>query len=512
MRSRTAKHSILATASAVALSVAVVMTARPLGASEFSDFRIPENRWYSIGASAQLIGGTFRDQSAFFSERSSSADGHFGFGAVWALDADDRVYTLRAAGVVGAGSRSRDRSEDLSAFFPPGFAGRNVEESDDDLRSDAWFAQIEARQYPFAVPLAFGIGGQAQIGNQHQDEEVFASHVFGDAGSVSETRLDRESNALHYEHFLTGFASIGWGRVRNATGVFEALLLERRLRHDGAITRALSAQARGRIAALYYLRPRFGVAHDRPDRFFWREVERVLRDDGALEGDALSAFDLFRVAEGYIAPAAATSRFTGLYLGGIVQIVGARLFDRATVRARNRIFLDDTLTSDFTVEESIRTGGAREDIRVGGEARLELPLSERWQVSAAGSLVTPPRDFGESIFGSSEASATCFVADRWGVSGRAAYRRIIREPSSIGRVAEWGTAYGGEVQFYAEDRLTLRLGIQAGEQSIRYAQFRDYSRALGFYFDVGYGFGGLRAPGLIEPVRSLSVSGSERGW
>src|SRR5205823_173566 len=82
-------------------------------------------------------------------------------------------------------------------------------------------------------------------------------------------------------HLLTADVSLGHGRVRDATGVQLARLLEARLLEAGAIRAPLSRAAKERIAALYYLRPSLSVAHERPDRFFWREVGRVLREVGA---------------------------------------------------------------------------------------------------------------------------------------------------------------------------------------------------------------------------------------
>jgi hypothetical protein len=512
MRGRTPKHSNLAATSAVALSVAIVMMAGPLRASEFSDFRIPENRSYSLGAGVFGTGGFNRNQSPLASYRFSALDGLLQMSGGWTLDADDRFYSIRASIAGSVGSRSEDRSDNATVFAPMSYSVRNTEEQDTDVNANSWRVDVAARQYPFAIPIGFGFSGHAELEDAASEQERESNGWFTDATGTNSSRSETEIEVDHYRHVLVGTATLGWGKVRNAAGVFDAHLLERRLLRGGAIHRPLSVETRRRIAALYYLRPDFSIPHDRPDRYFWREIERVLREDPALEDGSLSAFELFRIAESYVAPSSARSRLVGWYVGAIAEIVGSRDLNRSTGRIHSRLFHEDSLINEVTYDLSERRSFVNEVPRVGAEARLEAPIGDRLQLSAAGSLVSPPRDFGDAFEGNTEARALFFVADRWGLEGRASHRRRIGEPASFGRASDWITEYGAEVQFYAEDRLFFRLGVIETEAAARFAEGRQYGRRGALVLGVQYGFGGHDAPGLFEPMRSLSISGGTHGW
>ncbi len=88
---------------------------------------------------------------------------------------------------------------------------------------------------------------------------------------------------------LSGSISVGVGRVRDATSVYQTQVLEQRLLRTGALKRRLSRDAIRQLAKLFSMQGDFGLVHDYPGKHFWREVERILRENGSLAGESLDA-------------------------------------------------------------------------------------------------------------------------------------------------------------------------------------------------------------------------------
>src|SRR5207249_4094517 len=120
------------------------------------------------------------------------------------------------------------------------------------------------------------------------DATLDASYDFRrDASSRLQTRItstldDRDgAGSERREYFGTGDAALGlgYGRVRDVTGVFDAQVVAQRLAATGRLLHPVSHGALEKLAQLFSVGSGFGVAHDRPTRYFWREVERILRED-----------------------------------------------------------------------------------------------------------------------------------------------------------------------------------------------------------------------------------------
>lgn len=503
MLGRMAKVPNVATATAVALATTLVLQGRPAGASEFSDFRIPENRWYTLGGSLSSSGSFRKLQGASHSDGASSVGLSGSVFGTWGLDADDRSYSVSASTGIG-GSRMR---EDRSIGAPPTPFSVLVHDRW-RTRSTRTFADARFLHHLFGWPLSLGVGGRATVLGDRRWHERFATQSLTEGVRVESEDFER---AHYYQHEISGSAEAGWGRLRNATGVFEAELLERRLRRTGALEGSLSPETRRRIAALYYLRSGFGVAHWRPTRYFWREVERVLREDEALSDRGLDAFDWFRVNEPH---AGQMLRFVGTRVAGIVEIVNRNGFVDNRVEGRQSQYAADTLFSQTIIRYGSVDGRRTEAILAGVEAQLHRPLGFNWQLDADVRAVSPPRDFGDALDVSSQATIAWYVADRWRITGSVGQARRIEEPiGDRGRPSQWLSLYRASLEFYAEDRLTFELTADRGERAVRHLNGREYNHFGGVNLGLTYRFlGAFDAPGSIEPMRSLPLSGAERSW
>ena len=152
--------------------------------------------------------------------------------------------------------------------------------------------------YPWTQPLGMFLSS----GFRSEYTQAWQASDLSDRQPPVERRdaFNAHGNSTDYQ----SFAALGpvIGRVRDATPVLDARILEDRLTRTGSLIRPLSEQGRLRLAALLAMRGQFKNAHERADRYFWREVERVLQDDGALIPQGLDALSVLRILEDVTRP------------------------------------------------------------------------------------------------------------------------------------------------------------------------------------------------------------------
>jgi len=474
-------------------------------ASEFSDFRIPEHRWQTLSVSFDASGSRYRENGYSPVRASRELQGSSGTVATWARDGDKRSYILSLDGAV-SGNR-RFRSEEYS-FVSLQDSTHARDETESRNVSERWGLTAELRHFPWRAPFGALIRGRwnADYGQLWESQKSRRDRI--DTLGFRRSENSRRDELWVYRNSLEADVSLGHGRVRDASGVQWARVLEARLLQIGAIRAPLSRGAKEKIAALFYLRPSLWTAHERPDRFFWREVERVLREDGVVDDQHLDAFAWLRAAEPYgvSAAQASFSRPSGHYLGALATFERQPVIGRQTSSFEDVSFSNDTLVARYAGEYSRRAHVSPEAVMVGAEAELHLPAGPRWQIDASGRVVGQNHKFPRTADVNSSAAASYLVADRWAITGSVFQARHIRRagPFQVYASEGWSVAYSIGAAFFVEDRLLLRLS--ASENQDRYSQ-RDYRRESRFSLGLTYRFiGALQAPGLIDPMRLLPVT------
>lgn len=468
-------------------------------ADEFSEFRIPEHRWQSLRGDVALSGS--RSRLDFFDTRSSTSqsNGRLGGDALWALDSDDLQWL---AGVDLSGEGRRDGREESSRQTN----GVNTELRKLDSEGDQVREQValhgQLRTYPRSGPIGFSFDGFA-LGDLRQgsEERVIDDEFLNTSGStrnVSTSNSDRDD--YYYLANLRG--SVGVGRVRDATGVYRAYLLERRLRADGLITGTLSPGARARLAGLFYVQPRYAEVHDLPAKFFWREVEKLLREDGVLGSGTLDAYSLLHALEGYTPGATLSAlRQRGYWIAASVSYDHAHLITRQDVNSRTEIFVDGVFTSSSTLSSGFRDVSYSDDVLFGPDGQVRMPIGWRWQVDASGFARFNVKGPAKSTTVGSDLFVRYLIAERWAATGF--FRQRHDTGSDVTLISPgWSTAVGAEVAYYFEDGISagLRISDEQSDYSIGtwYTRDQRVSLTLSYLFS-----GGLDAPGLIDPVRPL---------
>jgi len=460
---------------------------------DFADFRIPDHHWRvgTLGA-----GGSYARARASYGDvipqgvRGETFQGNASGSATWQRDSDPVQHTLHvAADTYGARQWSRSIAERLPELSVRSF---------DENRTVVEAARIRAsvQKYPSGAPLALGVSGalDAALGQRwirrDGDDTYDASRVF------RTTRYDE----WMYRYRGSADVFAGWGRVRDATGIYDAYLLEERLRASGSLTRPLSAEARQRLASLFYIEPAFAAAFERPDKRFWQEVERVLREDGALGPEGMSASDAYRVAED-LGTAVRLLRRRGGFIGPVAGAEWMQFISRLHYHERQRVYLADTLLNDSSMDYSSRAEFETTQIVVGVLAEFHRPIGWRWQLDAQTRVTTPLQHVSEGLEAATSAAASYVIADRWLASAIAAHGRTLVKDDDQVLLDEWAVAFQARVTYYIENRLRAMVGI--GTTQRRDRRFGDEWQGSE-RFDIGLTYAfmrGLDAPGQFDPIR-----------
>ncbi len=456
--------------------------------SEFTDFRIPKHRWSSWFVD---FSGSGRSQHSDFQGESAddgTLSGNLRSTMEWGYDSDRLQHRIGlSANLAG----SRRHAERTSADT----LGRRSNEFSQHDAVEGLALQGSARIYPWEFPLGVDLSafGDASFGQSS------AENAFDQRFAPFRTRSVSRDDADFNRQSVSATMSLGVGRVRDATGVYRARLLEQRLLDLNTLRRGLSRDAREKLAALFYVESAFSVPHDRPAKFFWREVERILREDGALEGDALDAYAVYRVIE----PAfekRSVSRNAGFFIGPSVTVLDFNEFRRRSSDFEGVRFFNDSLVDRFDRSLSDRATSHDSRVSVGGRAEMFVPIDLRLQFDAGSRVFY--LDESEYLVISSAAQLTYLIADRWSADAyvRHDWDRQGRRP---GEPEAWAVGYGGTIAYYLEDAWRLGLSWGGGNRHQDGRDLSDQQFSLGVIYRIS---GSLDAPGVVDPVRMMRAT------
>lgn len=481
-----------------------LVASAPASADEFSDFRIPTHAWRSGTADLGLSGHRDVADAGFQSDRNQSLVSDLSGRITRLHDSDALQHSISLA--LGLAVRTLDRQEALAY---PGTSIRQEMNSYTVQGAETWRLDVGARAYPWRRPLGFDVSasGSGQYGQSRSRRDD------RDRQDPPPTREERRATeAFHsYDYSVAGSAMAGWGRVRDATVVYAIHVLEERLQESGALARPLSREARERLAALYFVGSDLAAAHDRPERFFWREVERVLREDGALSEHGLDPYSVMRIREPYgAAPSPGPPRRTGWFVGAVGEGRHFHRIERRDFDAQRKVFLADTLYLAESASGGVRFDQGYDAFLLGGQAEYHRPLGWRWQFDALAHVSAPVRPGDSGLSSWFSAQASWLVADRWGADAYVSQYRTYFSPRGGALVLSddgWSVVYGADVGYYLEDRTRIFAAVSERQQksnSPSASGYGRFNRSSSLQVGVSYRFlGTFEAPGIMEPARLL---------
>ena len=495
----------------------LLIAAAPVGADDYADFRIPAHSQLSWTASFSTAGnrsagsqdspvGSSHNHGAFLGASTSSS-------LSWLSDSDPALTSLFVVANFSGARRWEARSSLLDQSplqvqrFEDSRSNRDV--------AERWQIGASQRLYPWVFPLGFSASVYAagDYGQSWRHADDWVSQQFGGSSQVTTTRA-RDATWV-YSHLVSTSLSLGVGRVRDATGVFETAVLEQRLLRAGALTRPLSSAARRRLAELIIQRSLGGV-RERPARTVWQAVERILRDDGALSEQGLDGYSIMRAGEPLYGggsggaeglPSSPVTRLRGCFVGPIVSDVHAQNLVRGHLSRFRQDVIDGTPQPPSELSSGFRSTNPFDQVLVGGRAEGHWPLGSRWQIDGTSQTLFPARkeESGLDLF--SSASATLLVADRWLASAVISQNRNLRQVTTNGITTTfedgWAWGYGVSANYYLEDRVNLTFGVSGSQGHSRFSGGLSTSSSHGHSFNLGLSYrfiGRYQANGLIEPI------------
>lgn len=431
------------------LAALLALPAAFLHASDFTDFRIPRHSWTTANVDFWGSARRLKSTSGFETIRDGRVFGHLGGTLGWQLDSDalaiqmtgsvdvdgDRGHVERDGQSFGTHRRSEARGRGTSQYV-----------------ALSAFARFHPSPAPWGIEV--GVSGRDRFIQRWSEETLVETST-----SPPRERRSEVADEIHvFDQHVAASLTVGVGRVRDATGVHQAWQVEQRLRTSGALVRPLSRRARQALAELHYLRGAYGVVFDRPDKRYWSDLVRLLREDGAIAGE-LDAFSLFRLLEPAFDQRPVFVRHTGFFAGPTVQASN----DRDELRRHLTVWQRDVegplvLEQQDVFESSQRV--SRDAVYAGVRAEAHLPLTMRTQLdlSSTAMLETQkPQDFWTST----ALQLLHLVGERWSTEAHAFHARKIDAMDDPGHQSTWQVSYGVGVDYYLEDR--WRIGIDLDE-------------------------------------------------
>lgn len=468
-------------------------------ADEFSEYRIPAQSWQS--GSAQFAASGSRTKNGYKSSgsevRSTRGYGAAGGNYRRGFDSDGRAFSWSVASQLDA---DVDHAERVDLVSPTSWSVRDSRgQSQAQSLSLSASLRLNPAEGQFALQFDAGVGGRWEQGWWR--EAGRSQYV-----PTGDQTLSRHSSQQHEYDYSAGLsAAAGLGRVRVVSVVEDVHILEQRLRATGALVRPLSAGARARLAQVLAAAGVIASAHERPERYRWHEIERVLADDGALGPGGLDAYSVLRAAEG---ASGRVYRSRGYFVGPVLQ-----------VQHDHRIYRDDfqdgTLFQpglgspvEYQSDAGQRVVDEFNRAYVGGRAEWHHPAGWAWQWDADAEVLVPARPGERGGYSSAQLGGSWHVADRWLASVRSWHSRRYFSPRDSDAWAEdaWSTQQEARLEYFLEDHLSLSVSLADRQFRLRQPGFygaltEQYNHDQRLSAGIGWRFlGRAEAPGLFGPL------------
>jgi hypothetical protein len=471
------------------VAYASAFVAPPLAcADSFDDFRIPRHTTRSGSLSLAGHGSVFDGSGSSFHSSDFSTESFLAL--THHFDSDPLLFDLSLlANAAGAWNHRSSQGVDLN------------DASAEDAREIA-IGFARSRWYPGAAAVGFDLSVTAQADLQQSWRRQ--------AQTVSSVSNSTSAESHGRERGVVGEASVGFGRVRDASVVFAVEVLEERLTVTGALARPLSPDARRQLSELFFQRNEFSAPHTRPERFFWNEVERILREDGALSGSEIGAEAILLALEP-VRPV--TESWQGVRRpSDFVRLRG--FFVGPEIRAQTQYATSDEqfTPSSSTRSFDIHSKSFHDTVRGGARAEYHDPLGWHWQVDAKVDATMPlrPDEHGFSL--ASTAQVTWLVNDRWRSTTFGQHSRWVFEAAhSDDSRDSWSVDWGAAVSRFIEDHVEAFVQFQQNQTHQNPAAgvgprgVNTWKRESLFLFGLQYRFlGALQSPGLFARQTPLT--------
>ena len=472
----------------LALLLLAPLPAPAIAASEadsaYSGYRIPDHRWWQFLANVGAGGSRRSTNSTGLESRDGNVSGRAAARAVWGFDSDPTSLSLGLRADFFADRSHHEALQEVPFLQLSDDTGRETLRETFNF-SGSW------RRYPWGPPVGFTLATNHTYTLFQRFQS--STQVTQQPGATFQYMFSSGNGEWRYTGVLA--AGFGFGRVRDVTPVYQAQVLEDRLRRSGALGRALSHAAREKLAALFTTEGEVGFAHQRPSKYFWEQLERVLREDGALERGWLDAYSAQRVLEP-ILPTGSVFRRRGFFVGPAVALGTNRRHLSTEESFSSLYFQADTLFQSSGGELDTSLDDRSDDVSTSLVAEYHQPLGTRWQLDAASDARVG--EAGAFVASNTALSVSYMVSDRW--VGGMSVQHILQAPDngSTFAVDSWAVGLAADLHYFLEDSWSLSLRVFEAQAHSRVS----FDRSGGFELGITRFFSGLfELPGIASTMR-----------
>ncbi|MBL0061789.1 MAG: hypothetical protein IPP40_10000 [bacterium] len=383
-------------------------------ADEFSEFRVPKNR---VVRSNTTFGLNFERRNSH-----GPREGEYvkyitqnGYGNLsYFLHCEtDKTQIQLVSDMNLHESTESNKSNDVDWFY------NYAEKSEYDNQGLGGGARVfpEVTVYPFAKWVGGELSGQMDARYSQNSRSGSSFHTYQSDYYSSASSSYFEYDSENWGQSYTLYTKVGptIGRIRNVTAVADALVMESRLIAENILNGRLQMQSRQALANLLYQKPNYYYSHQRWERFFWQDVEAIIKNDPAFAGE-FGAYAQQRISESYF--------------GSLYRQRGWRINPYAYYRHENTIDhewqVSQTTTiyedrTDYDEAESYSRRHRHSDNGYWGlYAEYASPFGLNWQFQISNDLEYSrndrsgaPQSGRESILNRFGCELDWIMADRW---------------------------------------------------------------------------------------------------
>lgn len=454
---------------------------------EMNAFRIPTNHSSGIllSASTNFADGSFgqdsRETNGDYGNGSFRANGYYHF------DSEELTWKVVPEITVGGNWHGND------------YRNLNANSTSDGTNSRTYMDQTFSLfggliYYPHEGQwgLEAAVDGQIREMNEWSHQEGNWNDLNYPYSSV----LTSDGNEYALARDISLEAGVGWGKIRNGAGVYKTYYLEKWLRDLNLLHGELSAATREKLIELAYLQGNYVRSHERAGKYYWRDVEAILKDDPAFTG-ALDAYAVMKLSEAGIGYSVRPSGFRfGLYPRFLYYDSREYSHDE-TFEFRN---YDGEQWYDTLRYESVRSRSATREFIIGPRVLFCRPIGYRWQVNAESGLdrrvCSPDRGFAFNNY----FTASYDIFDRMSLRYSMEHLRWLdgNLDRDATRGSSWAIVNRISAYYFLEDQVYVSLSVE--QTQYRYESYTpnlaDYydsveqSRQHSVYFSLTYRLGG----------------------
>lgn len=413
---------------------------------ELNTFRIPKHTVSSL--TARVSGQFYRN--GFTDENSSNRDldlyGSSVFSGYYLYDSEnlglEGAVSSRLSGTI-SGRESRGPYDSWYSNY----------DGNSKYANEQYSGQLLGEYFPTELPVGvlWRGRGSARISQSWSHSDFTRD----DTASTVEAYYDATQVGFQYE--TSGEAGFGWGRMRDLSGAYQAHVVEQRLRDIGVITSELSAQTRQKLGEMFYKQNDYSVKWERNEKYFWREVEEILKSDPAMTGE-LDAYATYRISE-TIAPSS-IFRWGGVRLSMTIGGTHSNYIYRSHSERREHTVTDSGAVDslEITSLDEIRH---TERMYFGPQIEVNLPLSWTAQFSGTSALTHYVDPANDGFYWSNAVRIEYAMHDKWSASYGFYFSRYVNDPKDRTKYngQSWDVGHTLGLLYYIEDRTQVSFAL-----------------------------------------------------